>query len=141
MTEKFVWTPEYSVGVEMIDEQHRGFFAIANGIIDLAGRGAMSQAEVLEHLGALGDYALYHLGTEEKYFDEFHYPEAPAHVAAHDMFRETIEKYLDDAQHPEDTDLVKLSEAAAKYAGEWLMKHIKIMDQRYVECFHQHGLK
>ena len=57
------------------------------------------------------------------------------------MFRETIEKYLDDAQHPEDTDLVKLSEAAAKYAGEWLMKHIKIMDQRYVECFHQHGLK
>lgn len=139
MIEKFVWTEKYSVGVKMIDEQHKEFFGIANDLIDLAAGNSFSREEAAAHLGRLGDYALYHLGTEEEYFSKFHYPEAPIHVASHNMFRNEIVGLMNEAR-AEDTDLGKLSEKAAEFAIKWLSEHILVIDKKYTECFHQHGL-
>ena len=141
MTAHFVWTLEYSVGVEAIDEQHRKFFDIANGILDLVGRGQADAGQVPGHIARLLEYALYHFSTEEKYFSDFHYPEAELHIAAHDYFRRTVIEYASSFLQPGHEDYPKMASQAAQFAGEWLMRHIKGMDQLYVKNFHQHGLK
>ncbi len=136
---KFIWTEEYSVGIKTIDEQHRRFFEIANSIIDL-GEKNVSKEELLAALGQLGDYALYHLGTEEKYFDEFHYSEAARHVAIHNQYREKIKNYLD-ATRNEKANIKELAKEIASYSGDWLSHHILIMDKQYTKFFIEHGLK
>ncbi|MEK7110562.1 MAG: bacteriohemerythrin [Patescibacteria group bacterium] len=137
---RFIWDGTCSVGVESIDEQHRYFFEIANKILDLAEKETIAREDVLILLGELGDYAFYHLGTEEKYFGEFGYEDAPAHIAAHNEYRKTVEHYLEETKG-EKADAKKLAVEMASYSGEWLMRHIMVMDKKYTAVFHSHGLK
>ncbi len=139
--EKFIWNNDYSVGVALIDEQHQHFFEIANEIIDLADKKETGKEALFAYLGELGDYSLYHLGTEEKFFDEFKYENAPQHKVAHDAFRVTIKEHLDAAQNATtDDDIMRLSEVAAAFTGDWLKNHILVMDKQYTAFFHEHGL-
>jgi hemerythrin len=136
---KFIWTEKYSVGVKTIDEQHKRFFEIANSIVDLEEKDA-SREELLAALGQLGDYALYHLNTEEKYFDELHYADAERHVAIHNQYREKIKDYFEKARN-EKTDIKELAKEIASYSNDWLSYHILIMDKQYTKFFIEHGLK
>lgn len=137
--EKFIWTPEYSVWVESIDEQHRHFFGIANRILEIAEKDILNHSEVLAAIEELGNYAFYHLSTEEIYFDEFHYDGAVEHVAAHNDFREKTQSIIDNARAG--GDLKKIAQEAASYAGQWLLNHILVMDKKYSQFFQEHGIK
>ena len=137
--EKFNWSSDYGVGVAEIDEQHKYFFNIANELIDLADRDETSKEELFTLLGKLGDYALYHLGTEEEYFDKFEYPDTAPHRAAHDNYRETIKRYLSDIRD-ENADVPGIAKKAALYSSGWLAGHIIGMDQMYSTFFNEHGL-
>ena len=138
--EKFIWTDDYSVGITLIDEQHQHFFEIANEIFDLIDKKEFEREALFAYVMELGDYALYHLGTEEKFFDEFKYAGAPEHRAAHDAFRATAGKYLDDAR-ASTTDITELSGKIASFAGNWLKNHILVMDKQYASFFREHGLR
>src|SRR5690554_2210683 len=96
--EKFTWSEEYSVGVALINDQHKHFFEIANKIVDLVLKENVSQEAILKAAVELGDYAFYHMNTEEEYFKEFNYEEAEPHVNAHNLYREKVSKYLDKAR-------------------------------------------
>ena len=61
---KFIWTIEYSVGIESIDEQHQHFFDITNKILELSESGSSEGRDLFESLEELGNYAFYHLDTE-----------------------------------------------------------------------------
>ncbi len=138
--EKYIWTPDYSVGVTLIDEQHQHFFEIANNILGFADGKAVEKEMLFTYLGELGDYSFYHLGTEEKFFDEFKYEGAQVHRAAHDVFRGITKKYLNDLRDPA-SDTAKIARAMAIYAGDWLKEHILVMDKQYTAVFHEHGLR
>lgn len=142
ITKRFVWKDEYSVGVQIIDEQHRIFFKLTNDVLDFLSQPEISQdREVLINLlNDLGNYALYHFSTEEEYFDQFHYQDAVPHTEVHDHFRATIKKLFYDAMQ-ENADINQLAGAAAEYTGNWLVKHIIIMDKAFTGVFHEHGLK
>ncbi|MEK7574514.1 MAG: bacteriohemerythrin [Patescibacteria group bacterium] len=135
---EFVWTDEYSVGIKVIDEQHRQFFGIANSIIRSLGA-KISRGALLASLGELGDYAFYHLGTEESYFDKFEYKDAPSHVAAHDQYRKKIGEFFDQTKNKK-TDIKKLAGEMASYSSDWLMNHISLVDKKYTVFFKEHGL-
>ncbi len=138
--DKFVWSERYSVGVSDIDEQHRHFFELANESLELEAAGEATPAAALAALGKLSNYALYHLSTEEEYFAKCQYPEAAWHIAAHEQFRQSVSKYFNEARK-EGADARSLMGQVARFAGEWLQKHILEVDRKYVECFHQCGLK
>lgn len=128
--DKFIWTQEYSVGIESIDEQHKHFFGIANKIMD---------KEIFGALEELGDYAFYHLETEENYFDKFNYGGASEHIAVHNEYREKVQDMMDRARQGE--DIKKIAKEAASYSGEWLFKHILVMDKKYTKFFQEKGVK
>jgi hemerythrin len=38
-------------------------------------------------------------------------------------------------------DIKKIMNEAASYSGEWLMKHILVMDKKYTKFLQEHGVK
>ncbi|MFA5083782.1 MAG: bacteriohemerythrin [Candidatus Paceibacterota bacterium] len=137
--EKIIWTEEYSVGIQEIDEQHKHFFGIVNSVLDLTGE-TPTKEEIFEVLEKLGDYAFYHFSTEERFFDKFHYPSAVGHIAAHNQYRETIKKYFDEIRS-EGADVPELARKIALSSGNWLIGHILEVDRKYTIYFHEQGLK
>lgn len=137
----FTWSPEYSVGVQMIDEQHQHFFEIANRILLIAGAEHIEREELFELFSELGNYALYHLGTEEKLFDELAYPDKSAHVAAHDQYRDMIANRFNMALSASDADVREVAKEMAEYSGQWLKEHILAVDKKYMEFFNEHGMR
>lgn len=137
--EKFNWTDGYSVGVEEIDTQHKHFFEIANDLVALADSEAPEKDHLFALLGKLGNYALYHMSTEEEYFEKYDYPDVAPHIAAHDTYREVIKQYLSDIR-ADDADVPTLAKKAALYSSSWLASHITGMDQQYSRFFNEHGL-
>ncbi|MFA5098796.1 MAG: bacteriohemerythrin [Candidatus Paceibacterota bacterium] len=137
--EKFIWEEKYSVGIKEIDEQHKHFFEIANGIIDLTAKENLAKEEAVKSLQELGDYAFYHLSTEESYFDKFKYQDAPLHINAHNEYREAVGEYFRKMADPL-IDIKKLAEEMAAYSGNWLLAHIMVVDKLYTKFFNEHGL-
>lgn len=140
MDNKFVWTEDFSVRNKMIDEQHQTFFSIANELEDLIQNGAAGKGVLLDEVAKLGDYAFYHLGTEESLFDEYDYPNAAEHIAAHDAFRMKAEEMMN-CVRDEAGDIRDLAKETADFAGNWLMNHIFVMDKQYTDFFLEKGLK
>ena len=138
--EQFTWTTKYSVGIKSIDEQHQHFFDVANRLVGTALNTAATKEEVIALVGSLGDYAFYHLKTEEDYFDKFKYPEADMHIAEHNKFRDEVKKYFDVIKE-ENTDIYKIGKEAAIFAGNWLYHHILLVDTKYTKFFIEKGLE
>lgn len=140
MAKKFEWTPKYSVNIKEIDEQHKEFIKICNSLLDLAERKTFTKEEALLKSSKLGNYAAYHLGTEEEYFIETKYPNTIAHVKAHDHFRENAMYFVNQIKE-KNTDLEKIANEMATFAAEWLLNHILIEDKKYSKFFNEHGIK
>jgi len=134
-----VWDNSYSVGVDLIDEQHKHFFGIANSAYEAAEGATVAPEKLLAIILELNDYALYHLGTEEEYFKKFRYAGTTLHVQMHNIYRDQMQKYLGRMRDGNDTkELVK---EIALYSGNWLGSHIFVMDKQYAKSFREHGLK
>ncbi|MDD4931674.1 MAG: hemerythrin family protein [Candidatus Colwellbacteria bacterium] len=139
MDEKFIWTEEYSVQNEMIDGQHKTFFGITNDLIELASRKEIDRNELLDQVAKLGDYAFFHLGTEEDLFSKYGYSGAE-HIAAHNMFRQEVTQMMD-AVREDGVDIGLQARRTADFAGNWLKIHIETMDRQYAPFFTEKGLK
>ncbi|MFA6494867.1 MAG: bacteriohemerythrin [Candidatus Paceibacterota bacterium] len=140
MQKKFIWSENYSVGVASIDEQHQHFFDIVNSILDMVDQKDVSRETLIAPIRELSEYVQYHLGTEETYFAEFHYPEAAAHINAHNQYREKIKSYLGIIDDPE-KNMHDLAKEIAIFSGDWLFNHILLMDRQYTETFREHMVR
>jgi hemerythrin-like metal-binding protein len=135
-TKKLEWDEKYSVGVEEIDNQHKKMFATINELLDAIEK--RSTNEQLEHIiESLVQYKKFHFETEEKYFKEFNYDGAEDHINKHKDFNDKLislrEKYPDYS--------VEFAFELVDFLEDWLINHLMIIDQKYVKCFHEHGLK
>jgi hemerythrin len=140
MSKKIVWTEKYSVNVVEIDEQHKQFIEICNELLNLAEDVTFTEEEALMKVMKLGNYALYHLGTEEELFIKTKYPDASAHVAVHNEFRKKAQDYIEQVRNKK-VDTKQIIKEVADFSGEWLLDHILIVDKKYSEWFNSHGIK
>jgi len=126
---------KYSVGVSLIDEQHKQFVWILDKLST-----AISKSDTKDVLaGILNDldqYAVYHFNTEEKYFKEFNFSGAKEHIKEHGKFIDELasikEKFVKDE--------LRLSLELVSFMSSWLVNHVAGMDRKYTECFNEHGL-
>lgn len=130
------WENSYSVGISLIDEQHKKFFLIldelSSSIYSLKGTSVLDRI-----FTELYDYTKYHFDTEERYFAEFSYEGAVPHIAEHKNFI----KRLTEIQTKMSEDKMKTALDLIDFMENWMVHHIDIMDKGYVECFREHGLK
>ena len=74
------WREEYSVGVALIDEQHRNLFRMINELIDVI-NAVPTTERIAPILKGLIEYKQKHFATEEGYFHQFNFEGAEEHIA------------------------------------------------------------
>jgi hemerythrin len=121
------WTPDLSVGVKMIDDQHKMWFEKADKLFE-AGKNHQAKEYIGELLTFLDDYTKKHFADEEKYMLSIHYPEYGAQKQAHTAFIAELAKLRHDFETSGGSLLVILN--ANQMVVEWLTKHISNMDKK-----------
>lgn len=124
-----------SIGVKLIDDQHKTFIQIMNDLYD-AYYGKKDQKTLEDIINQLLAYKSYHFATEEKYFDLFHYEKTDEHKQAHKTMKADVEKFSNRLQNKEDI-IIDLLE----FVENWLVNHIETQDKEYSKCFLENGLK
>jgi hemerythrin len=124
------WTPNLSVGVPQIDEQHKVWFEKAEKLFE-AGQKRQAAGYIGELLGFLDDYTRQHFADEEKYMLSINYPEYAAQKQAHTAFIAELEKIKREFESSGGSFLVIMN--ANKLVIDWLTKHISNMDKKIGE--------
>jgi len=124
------WTPDLSVGVDHIDEQHKIWFEKANELFE-AGKQQRAKEYINQMIDFLDEYTKYHFSDEEKYMAEIGYPELDAQKKAHASFINDLAKLKKDYNEGGGNLLVIIN--ANKMIINWLTNHIKTMDKKIGE--------
>ena len=119
------WTKNLSVGVSMIDDQHKMWFEKAEKLFN-AGRNKQSKEYIGELLQFLDSYTKKHFADEEKYMMSIHYPGYEEQKKAHTAFIAQLEKLSNDYNTSGGSLMVILN--ANQMVIDWLTKHISNMD-------------
>lgn len=130
------WDHKYDTNIKIIDQQHRYFLEMINELADSIrqGKGADDYYRITDELK---EYVHGHLAFEEKYFKEFDYPDTAAHIEAHNDFRLKILEMEQMAKGKEPMEALEILD----YLETWFLAHIRVVDQKYVECFKDNGLQ
>lgn len=128
------WSNNYSVGVELIDDQHKHFVGIMNMLYKEIQTKSTDRIPLI--INELVAYADTHFETEEKYFDEFKYDGTQEHKEEHKKLREKINEFL---SH-KDNDSLEFAFELLDFLENWLVDHLANMDKKYTKCFNDHGL-
>jgi len=133
------WNKSFSVGVKMIDAQHKKLFALINDVHSASiGKEIKGDTTLDIIIHELMAYVDFHFKTEEKYFHEFGYEKTKEHEKQHkfyeDKIRDFYKRYLEgDAE-------IELMREIIIFIRDWILNHIKINDKEYTKCFNEHGL-
>lgn len=130
------WDESYSVNVAEIDRQHQKLIGMLNDLNEAMkiGKGKDTLGKILS---GLLSYTMTHFRTEEKYFDQFGYPETEHHKKEHEAF---IEKVTDFRNKFESRNLF-LTIEVMDFLSDWLKNHIMGTDKKYSSFFNEKGLK
>lgn len=121
------WTPNLSVGVAMIDEQHKTWFEKAGKLFE-AGKNHQAKEYIGELLGFLDSYTKTHFRDEEKYMESIKYPGLSEQKAAHASFIAQLDKIKKDFVSSGGNILVILN--ANQLVVNWLTNHITKLDKK-----------
>jgi hemerythrin-like metal-binding protein len=130
------WSNKYSVGVSVMDEEHKGFIGTINKVIAARQRN-YSQEEVEEILSELVKFAKEHFKNEEAYMSKFEYPDYLLHYNEHLNFSLHMIIYNNQVINGE----YKIMDEVYNYLQEWLVHHIQKTDKKYTKCFNKNGLR
>jgi hemerythrin len=122
------WSDKLSVGVDLIDEQHKSLIEKIAHLED-AIRTGQGPAEIVRVLDFLIDYTGYHFGTEEKNMRAFDYPELPAHLVKHAEFTNTLANLAEDFEEEGATQ--PLADSIETLLMNWFVKHIQDVDAKF----------
>jgi hemerythrin len=124
------WTPDLSVGVERIDDQHKIWFEKANELFK-AGKERRANDYINTMIDFLDEYTKKHFKDEEVYMEKIGYPELNAQKKAHASFIKNLAKLKSDYNESGGNVLVIIN--ANKMVLDWLSNHIKTMDKKIGE--------
>jgi hemerythrin len=130
------WNDTLSVGITEIDRQHQRLIEMINELNTAMqqGKGKDVMSKIIR---GLIDYAVTHFKTEEKYFEQYGYPDAVNHKKAHAEFNWKIAEF----NRQLNAGQLGLSIQVMDFLSDWLRDHIKTVDKKYAPFLIQKGLK
>ncbi len=126
------WNEKYSVGSQIIDDQHKQLINLINELYGLFKSGKAKQS-IGKIINKMVTYARIHFETEEKYFKKFNYEFESEHVEEHKQFLSKVAEFQEDYQH----DRISLSYEIMIFLKDWLVNHIMRSDKKYQHYFDQ----
>ena len=136
MRQYIEWTPELSVGIEEIDEQHK----ILVGLINRLYESIIKQTDMKECgdiIENLYQYTVIHFSVEESLMRIFDYPQYDDHKRHH----EELTNQVIDIQKKFRRGEGALSMEMLHFLRHWLTEHIMGDDKKYGPFLLQKGLK
>ena len=124
--EFFRWKSDYSVRIDIIDEQHKKLLALINELYT-AFTNKTDTVVMQKILDSLIDYTNYHFGTEEKLFKESGYLLENEHIQLHKKFVEQLTGFLEEFK----SGKLFVTSRLMNFLRNWLINHIQKEDQKY----------
>lgn len=130
------WNDNLSVGVNMIDTDHKQLIALINTLFDGVkdGKGKDAVGDVLDGLIA---YTVEHFDREEKYFASTAYPLASDHKAQHEQLKAQV---LEIQSKFKAGNSATLTLDTMNFLKSWLINHIQGTDQKLGAHLKSHGI-
>lgn len=122
------WDPALETGVEMIDDQHRQLFALANALQTAVDDETSDDDTVADALYGLTDYVTEHFGDEERLMEDLGYPGLGPHRSLHDHLTGDVMRNMATYFNGE---AIAAAQIAPLFA-EWLRTHIAKEDMAFV---------
>ena len=123
-----VWNDSYSVGFEVIDNQHKELVNMINELFESCKKGvAVADKAFLKTTKKAADYAVKHFSDEDKYMVKAGFPKLAEHRKQHDDFITTVLKSINEFEAGKTAPI-----DLAHFLKKWLLNHIAISDKQYV---------
>jgi methyl-accepting chemotaxis protein/hemerythrin len=129
------WTDDLSVGIRLIDEQHKVLLGLINEL-HAAMRARKSDSVLSDIVRRLKEYTVKHFGQEEEYFDRYGYPETAAHKELHARLVQQVLDFESDLK----SGKAKVTMDIMRFLKDWLVKHIMGTDKKYSQFLNSKGL-
>jgi hemerythrin len=131
------WNDRMSVGVSVIDAEHKTLVTMLNALHDgmQAGKAKETLGKVLDELIA---YTASHFAHEERLFAQTGYPAADAHAAEH---KALTKQALDVQAKYKAGATTVLSMEVINFLRNWLVNHIQGSDKKYGPHLNAKGIK
>ncbi len=130
------WNDSLSVGIHVIDEEHKKLVSMLNELYDgmRAGKGKETLGGILDRLVA---YTAAHFKHEEAFFEQTNYPEGETHKKQHEDLTAQV---LDIQKRFKTGAAGVLSLEVMNFLRKWLVEHIQGSDQKYTQHLVSNGI-
>ena len=122
-----VWDDSMSVGVGILDNDHKRLLEMFNGLLK-TGVATKSKDDLIPLIEGLRDYTNVHFRREEAFMERHGFPDLEAHKAAHRYFVDEVEKLAGELSG-DHTMMLRID--LILLLKEWLIEHIQTTDKQY----------
>ncbi|GHV70430.1 hypothetical protein AGMMS49928_18180 [Spirochaetia bacterium] len=120
------WHSSYSVGIPLIDEQHKELINLTNKLFTSCIQGKESSKVIfMRTIRGTVDYVGYHFGTEEKVMERINYPGLPSHKKEHTDFVKEVLHEVEEFKNGKKFTPISF----VHYLKDWVLTHIAVTDK------------
>lgn len=126
----FIWSTDFTTDIGIVDEQHQKLIDMINTAVKLSLETGPVRLDTVTALQAnLGEYVVYHFGTEQTMMESFGVDmrHQKTHRIAHENFTNYVRSFFLRNARPERPEL----RAFAEYLIRWLAYHILNLDKTF----------
>jgi hemerythrin len=135
--EKIEWDESLSVGIDLIDEQHKMLIqrlkAVTEAIESNQGEGTIAKT-----LDFLLDYTDFHFSEEEEQMARHNYPGLDLQKQQHEEFKDSVKKLAADFE--QEGAIKDIADHIRDFLFNWLIKHIEEVDHQFGQFLKQKEL-
>lgn len=121
-----VWLPAYSVGVELLDRQHRRRLELCQAVATITAQEEDFRSAILPSLEQMHQYAQEHFRTEETLLAEQQHPDMETQKRERQAYTDALAEFIFSAslksQGPQ---------AVRQFSTGWWLQHILQSDMAY----------
>jgi hemerythrin len=126
------WSDTYSMGIKLIDDQHKGLLDFVNDLLNHStGNEKEERIYFKKVIQQAVQYIQVHFATEEKMMLATKFPGYKEHKRTHDEFTLTVVQSAEDFKSGKKRVLSKF----ACFLRDWVLTHIAVMDVQYAAYF------
>ena len=119
------WKPEYSVGIQSMDDEHREMIELINATCEkLSSETSADQVE--EYLGEILSTISMHFALEERMMQKAGYDEYQAHKDDHEVLLDRLRDLMDDFFVDPASGAMRLEQGLS----DWFAGHFSTFDAR-----------
>jgi len=128
-SELVTWSASYSVGIKIIDEQHKGLFNLVNDMYNHVNNDdeEAERAYFKSVIKQVVDYVKKHFATEEAIMRRTQFKDYIGHKLAHDFFILSVANIVQKFDEGKKVSLMSFT----NFIKDWILTHIAIMDKQY----------